>query len=223
MLDKYGMRELTADEGGLAPDVPDCETLFADAARAVESAGLALGDDICFAVDVAASEFFDEGRYLLDGPRLTSGELADQVIDWCHRYPIATVEDALAEDDWEAWTSLRSQLNPEVVLIGDDLLCTNQQRVERAVAANAANGLLLKVNQAGTLSRAMDALDAALGAGWSVTVSARSGETEDRWLADAAMGWAGDYIKVGSVRQSERLAKYNRLLEIEAGVSSFAG
>ena len=107
------------------------------------------------------------------------------------------------------------------MLIGDDLLCTSASRVEQAIATGAADGLLLKVNQAGTLSRAADALDAARAAGWAITVSARSGETEDRWLGDAAIGFAGDYIKVGSVRQSERLAKYNRLLEHEAGIGSF--
>lgn len=222
MLKKYGMRELTADEGGLAPDFTACEDLFADAVDAVEAAGLSLGDEICFAVDVAASEFFADGHYAIDGEQLSADELTEVITGWCARYPVMSIEDGLAEDDWAGWTRLRSALPTETILIGDDLLCTNVARIQRAVADDAANGLLLKVNQAGTLTAAVDALDAARAAGWSVTVSARSGETEDRWLADAAMGWAGDFIKVGSVRQSERLAKYNRLLEMAAGIGTYA-
>lgn len=220
ILDRYGMRELTADEGGLAPDFENCDALFENASAAVEASGLGLGTDIRFAVDVAASEFFNDGRYEIDGASITGDELVDTIVRWSTAHPIATIEDGLAEDDWDGWATLRGSLPEGVVLIGDDLLCTNAERVERAISSGAANGLLLKVNQAGTLSRATDALDAARAAGWSVTVSARSGETEDRWLADAAIGFAGDYIKVGSVRQSERLAKYNRLLEHAAGIGT---
>lgn len=218
VLERYGMRELTADEGGLAPAFESCGDLFRDAAEAVETTGRSLGHDIRFAVDVAASEFFDGGHYAIDGRRATAGELSAMICDWCSHYPIVGIEDGHAEDEW---TRLRADLPAEVVLIGDDLLCTNAARVERAASEGAADGLLLKVNQAGTLSAAIDALEAARRAEWSVTVSARSGETEDRWLADAAVGWAGDYIKVGSVRQSERLAKCNRLLEIEAGFATW--
>lgn len=221
ILRKYGMRELTADEGGLAPDFSSCADLFADAAEAVEAAGLDLGRDIAFAVDVAASEFFVDGGYHIDGELRTESELIDTIVAWCEDYPIISIEDGLAEDAWEGWSRLRAALADDVILIGDDLLCTNVDRVGRAVTEKAADGLLLKVNQTGTLSAAADALDTARDAGWSVTVSARSGETEDRWLADLAMGWAGDYIKVGSIRQSERLAKYNRLLEIAAGIRSY--
>ncbi len=219
VLRKYGMRELTADEGGLAPDFIRCVDLFIDAAEAVERTGLRLGDDIGFAVDVAASEFFDGTTYRIDGRNLDAAELIAVVSGWCADFPVVSVEDGLAEDQWQAWPQLRQRLPRNVVVIGDDLLCSNVERVDRAATSGAADGLLLKVNQAGTLSAAVDALDAARAAGWSVTVSARSGETEDRWLADAAMGWAGDYIKVGSVRQSDRLAKYNRLLELAAGIS----
>ncbi len=221
IADEYGMRELTADEGGLAPEFTSCDDLFVMAARAVESSGLSLGDDIRFAVDVAASEFFEDGRYLIDGESIDTGGMIDRIVGWSERFPLSTIEDGLAEDEWTAWTELRRAVAADIVIIGDDLLCTNTGRVERAIAETAADGLLLKVNQAGSLTRATDALDAARSAGWSVTVSARSGETEDRWLADAAIGWAGDFIKVGSVRQSERLAKYNRLLEYEAGIRTF--
>ena len=190
ILRRYGMRELTADEGGLAPDFEQCDALFENASAAVEAAGLSLGDDIRFAVDVAASEFLeDDGRYRMDGRSLSSDELAATIVRWTANHPIATIEDGLAEDDWSGWRDLRAALPDEVVLIGDDLLCTNAERVRRAIDGGAANGLLLKVNQAGTLTRAADALDAARSADWSVTVSARSGETEDRWLADTAIGF----------------------------------
>jgi enolase len=149
----------------------------------------------------------------VDGPGLIA------VLDgWCRRYPIVSLEDGLAEDDWDHWPRLREALGPGVLVIGDDLLCTNPGRVRRAAAAGAATGLLLKVNQVGTLTEAAEADRAARAAGWRVTVSARSGETEDDWLADLAVGWGGDQIKVGSVTHSERLAKYNRLLAIEAEV-----
>ena len=142
--------------------------------------------------------------------------MIDRVASWVQNYPIVSVEDGLAEDDWKNWPALRERIGPHALVLGDDLLCTNPQRIRRAIDAGAANALLLKVNQIGTLSEADDALRLAKNAGWRVTVSARSGETEDDWLADLAVGWGGDQIKVGSITQSERLAKYNRLLEIEA-------
>ena len=141
--------------------------------------------------------------------------MVDVLAEWCSRYPIVSLEDGLAEDDWDHWPRLRERLGSAVLVVGDDLLCTNTARVRRAAAAGAANGLLLKVNQVGTLTEAAEAYRAARAAGWQVTVSARSGETEDDWLADLAVGWSGDQIKVGSVTHSERLAKYNRLLAIE--------
>ncbi len=134
---------------------------------------------------------------------------------WLDCYPIVSVEDALAEDDWEHWPILRDAVGSRALVLGDDLLCTNPRRIRRAIEANAANALLLKVNQIGTLTEAAESLKLARHAGWQVTVSARSGETEDDWLADLAVAW-GDQIKVGSITQSERLAKYNRLLAIEA-------
>ncbi len=141
------------------------------------------------------------------------------VAGWIDRYPIVSVEDGLDEDDWEHWPLLCNRLAGRALVVGDDLLCTNPARIGRAVAMGAADTLLLKVNQIGTLTEALAAYRAARAAGWKVVVSARSGETEDDWLADLAVGWSGDYIKVGSVTQSERLAKYNRLLVIEAGTN----
>jgi enolase len=213
---KYAARALTADEGGLAPPFPTTEAMLADAVEAIAAAGLTPGRDVALAVDVAATHFYSDGRYHLDGRPLDSAGMIAVLTDWCRRYPIVSLEDGLAEDDWEHWPRLRAAVGPGVLVVGDDLLCTNPARVRRAAAAGAATGLLLKVNQVGTLTEAAEALRAARAAGWQVTVSARSGETEDDWLADLAVGWGGDQIKVGSVTHSERLAKYNRLLAIEA-------
>jgi enolase len=137
------------------------------------------------------------------------------VRSWVDRYPLVSVEDGLSEDDWDNWPALRTALNGRALTLGDDFLTTNPSRIERAVASGAANALLLKVNQIGTLTEAAQALHLARGAGWAVVVSARSGETEDDWLADLATGWRGDALKVGSITRSERLAKWNRLLAIE--------
>jgi len=208
-LDRYGMRELTADEGGLAPPFPDVEQMLADAAEAASERPVALS------IDVAASQFYDDGRYLLSERALDSNAMVEQLLDWIGRYPIVAVEDGLAEDDWEAWTTFRAAAADEVLVVGDDLLCTNPARIRRAVEDEAADALLLKPNQVGTLTLAAEAYALARGAGWRVIASARSGETEDDWLADLAVGWGADLVKIGSIRQSERLAKYNRLLAIE--------
>ncbi|MGE3308611.1 MAG: phosphopyruvate hydratase [Limisphaerales bacterium] len=213
---RYGARALVADEGGLAPPFPNSNAMLEDAVRAIESAGFVPGRQIALAVDVAASHFFDAGRYRLDGKQLTSEQMIEQLMGWRTRFPIVSFEDGLAEEQWEAWPGLCKALTPGTIVLGDDLLCTHPARIQRAIDARAATALLLKVNQIGTLSEALDARDRARQAGWSVTVSARSGETEDDWLADLAVGWRGDCIKVGSVTRSERLSKYNRLLAIEA-------
>ncbi len=138
-----------------------------------------------------------------------------RIAQWVEQHPIVSVEDGLAEDDWAAWPTLQEAIGGQSRVVGDDLLCTQTARIERAIESRAADTLLLKVNQVGTLSEAAEACRRARSAGWQVTVSARSGETEDDWLADLAVGWGGDQIKVGSITQSERLAKYNRLLAIE--------
>ena len=213
---KYGMRALTADEGGLAPPFPDAETMLADAVAAIRAAGLAPGRDVALALDVASSHFYRDGRYALGDESLDSAAMIARLGEWVERYPIVSVEDGLAEDDWAHWPALRTRLAGRALTLGDDLLCTNPDRIRRAIASGAADALLLKVNQIGTLSEAAEACRLARAAGWRVTISARSGETEDNWLADLAVGWGGDQIKVGSITQSERLAKYNRLLAIEA-------
>lgn len=213
---QYGTRALTADEGGLAPPFPSAEAMLDDAVTAIRAAGLAPGHDVALALDVAASHFYRDGCYHLDGAALDSTALIARLAGWVARYPIVSLEDGLAEDDWDHWPVLRTRLAGQSLVLGDDLLCTNPTRIARAVERRAADALLLKVNQIGTLTEAAQACRLARDAGWQVTVSARSGETEDDWLADLAVGWGADQIKVGSITQSERLAKYNRLLAIEA-------
>jgi enolase len=213
---RYGMRALTADEGGLAPPFATPEEMLALAVESIRRSGREPGVDVALAVDVASTHFHSHGRYRVGSRELDGAEMVELILEWIDRYPIVSVEDPLAEDDWPHWTELRRRASPGIRVLGDDLLCTRLDRISRAVESSAADALLLKVNQVGTLLEAADACRAARAAGWSVTVSARSGETEDDWLADLAVGWSADHIKVGSITQSERLAKYNRLLAIEA-------
>lgn len=213
---RYGMRALTADEGGLAPPFASAEAMLADAVEAIRNAGFEPGREVALAVDVASSHFYRGGYYHLGAEPLDSRGMIAQLLAWLDRYPIVSLEDGLAEDDWTHWPELRVGVAGRALVLGDDLLCTNPARIRRAIETGAADALLLKVNQIGTLSEAAEACQLARSAGWRVTISARSGETEDNWLADLAVGWAGDQIKVGSITQSERLAKYNRLLAIEA-------
>jgi enolase len=215
ILHKYGMRLLTADEGGLAPPCSSAEEMLGLAVEAIERAGYSPGKDIFLGIDVASTHFYKNRKYYLDAEVLGSAEMIRTISEWLDRYPILSVEDGLAEDDWENWPALCRTIAGRALTLGDDLLCTNPVRIKRAIAANACDALLLKVNQIGTLTEALEAYQQARAAGWSVTLSVRSGETEDNWAADLAVGWQADQFKNGSIRQSERLAKYNRLLEIE--------
>ncbi len=210
--DQYGMRLLTADEGGLAPPFQSSTEMFTEAVASIEQAGY---EDVVLTVDVAATHFYESGKYHIDDDILDSHSMTERVAEWCAKFPIISVEDGLADTDWNAWHDLYQQIGTNQMVLGDDLLCTNPERIRRAIKEQSANSLLLKVNQIGTLNEALEADHLARNAGWKVVVSARSGETEDDWLADLATGVAGDYIKVGSITQSERLAKYNRLLVIE--------
>jgi enolase len=213
---RYAAPALTADEGGLAPPFANSSEMLETAAEAVNAAGYQLGSEVTLAVDAAASHFVAAGgNYRLDDQVLSPSELIDTVCSWAERYPLVSVEDGLAEEDWTHWPVLRQKLGDRCLTLADDLTCTNPARIQRAIDTGAANALLLKVNQIGTLTEAREAYLLARSAGWRVSISARSGETEDNWLADLAVGWAGDFIKVGSITQSERLAKYNRLLQIE--------
>jgi enolase len=213
---RYGMRALVADEGGLAPDFASVEDAFEDAVTAIRAAGFEPGRDVALCIDVASSHFYADGRYAIGGRERTASEMVDLIATWLDRYPIVSVEDGLAEEDWAHWPLLRERIAGRALVLGDDFLATNPARIARAVDVGAANALLLKVNQIGTLTEAAEACRLAQAAGWAVVVSARSGETEDNWLSDLAIGWGGDQLKVGSITRSERLAKWNRLIVIEA-------
>ena len=215
VLQKFGMRLLTADEGGLAPPCTSAEQMLDLGVEVIERAGYAPGRDVFLGLDVAATHFYQDRRYRLDSEVLDSPEMIERIAKWIDQYPILSVEDGLAEDDWENWPRLRETIAGRALTLGDDLLCTNPDRIRRAVETNACDALLMKVNQIGTLTEALEAHQQARAAGWSVTLSVRSGETEDNWAADLAVGWQVDQFKNGSIRHSERLAKYNRLLEIE--------
>lgn len=215
ILQRYGMRLLRADEGGLAPPCSSPEEMIEAALEAIRKAGYEPGRDVALALDVASSHFYSERGYRLDEATISSERMIDKLQSWVAAYPIVSVEDGLAEDDWPAWPALCKSICPKALVVGDDLLCTNPARIRRAIAEKCCNALLLKVNQIGTLTEAAEAYRLAREAGWAVTLSVRSGETEDNWAADLAVGWGCDQFKNGSITQSERLAKYNRLLEIE--------
>jgi enolase len=213
---RYKSRPLTADEGGLAPPFTSSVEMLEVAAESIESAGYEPNRDVCLAIDVAASHFIQQnGQYRIDDRTLRPEEMIELLGAWSDQFQLVSIEDGLGEDDWAYWPLLRKRLGDKTLTLADDLTCTNPSRIERAIHNEAANALLLKVNQIGTVTEARTACLLARRAGWKISISARSGETEDNWLADLATGWAGDFIKVGSITQSERLAKYNRLLTIE--------
>jgi enolase 1/2/3 len=200
-----------ADEGGWGPRLPTNET-------ALDVMVEAIGDrQIAIAIDVASSHFYDDGKYELrtEGRSLTSAGMIDLLAGWTARYPIVSIEDGLAEDDWAGWQKVTIALGGKVQLIGDDLFATNPERLERGIRERAANAVLVKMNQIGTLTETFQVIDRARAAGFRAVISARSGETEDDFLADLAVASCAGQIKVGSITRSERLAKYNRLLEIE--------
>lgn len=219
ILREDGQRTLVADEGGFAPPLDDIHDAFSLLTDGVRRAGLVPGDDVHFGVDVAASHFYDTDRSVyrlesVDRP-LDSGEMVEWVRDWADRWPVISIEDPLAEDDWAAWADLTARIGDDVQIIGDDLIVTNRDRMTRALETSAANAVLVKPNQAGTLSRAIDVTSEALAAGISPVISARSGETCDTSIADLAVALGAGQIKIGSLARSERTAKYNRLLAID--------
>ena len=212
------------DEGGFAPSLPSNQAAIEVILRAIEKAGYRPGDDVAIALDPATSELVDAEasaaggrvRYRLarEGRTLASDELVDLWVDWATRYPIVSIEDGLAEDDWEGWRHLASRLGDRVQIVGDDLLVTNVSRIRRAIDEGAANAVLIKLNQIGTLTETMDAIALARRAGWAAIVSHRSGETEDTTIADLVVGMGTGQIKTGAPSRSERVAKYNRLVRI---------
>lgn len=214
-----GPAALVADEGGLAGHLASNESALALVTEGIALAGLAPGDQVALAVDIAANQLYEQGgayHLRVEGRSFSSSEWLSELGGWCQRYPIVSLEDVLAEDDWVGWQAAVRLLGDGRQLLGDDLFATQLDRLRRGVAEGSANAVLVKPNQAGTVTRAEAVLRAAQGAGLATVVSARSGDTEDSWLANLAVGWRSGQIKVGSTTRSERTAKWNRLLEIEA-------
>ncbi len=221
------------DEGGFAPSLRANEEAVELILEAIQKAGYTPGEDIYVALDPAASEFYQEGKYVLkkEGRTLTGPEMVEFYAGWVGKYPIISIEDGLAEDDWESWTLMMERLGEQIQIVGDDLLVTNVERVEKAIRLRACNALLCKVNQIGTLTETIAAVQLAQRAGWGVVVSHRSGETEDATIADLAVALNTGQIKTGAPCRSDRVAKYNQLLRIEedlgergryAGLGAFA-
>jgi enolase len=217
---------LVADEGGLGPPLSSNRMALELLMAGIERSGLAPGIDAAIAVDVAATQFFTTGHYHLaaENLRLDAARLIDELERWCDEFPIVSLEDPLAEDDWQGWANATSRFGTRLQLLGDDLFVTDMQRFERGIASGVANAILVKPNQTGTLSNARAIVERAQAAGYATVVSARSGDSEDPWLADLAVGWRAGQIKVGSLMRSERTAKWNRLLRIEQETGApFAG
>jgi len=216
------------DEGGFAPSLPSNKDAVEAILDAIAAAGYKAGKDCYIALDPAASELYENGRYVLarEGKTLTSAEMVDFYVKWCAAYPIISIEDGLAEDDWEGWQLLTKKLGDKVQIVGDDLYVTNVNRLNKGISLKASNSILIKLNQIGTLTETIEAVKKAQQVGWTAVVSHRSGETEDTTIADLCVGLKTGQIKTGAPCRSERTAKYNRLLRIEeelGGKAVYAG
>jgi enolase len=224
VLKAKGMNTAVGDEGGFAPDLGSNEEALQTIAEAVEKAGYELGRDIYLGLDVASSEFFANGTYALESEerKFTSAEFADFLAELAGRYPIASIEDGMAENDWDGWATLSRRLRDKIQLVGDDLFVTNTAILRQGIERNIANSILIKPNQIGTLTETLEAIAMATKAGYSAVVSHRSGETEDATIADIAVGTGATQIKTGSLCRSDRLAKYNQLLRIERSLGGKA-
>ncbi|MCK5375392.1 MAG: phosphopyruvate hydratase, partial [Alphaproteobacteria bacterium] len=205
------------DEGGFAPAIKSSTEALDFIIKSIEAAGYKPKDDVVIALDSASSEFFKDGKYNLEGEGkiLTSEEMVQYYKDLCENYPIVSIEDGMAEDDWEGWTALTAALGDKIQLVGDDLFVTNPKRLARGIEERSANAILIKVNQIGTLSETLEAIEMAKKAGFGIVLSHRSGETEDSTIADLAVATNAGQIKTGSLSRSDRIAKYNQLLRIE--------
>ena len=224
ILHQRGLSTGQGDEGGFAPELDANEDAMRLLVDAIERSGHQPGRDVFIALDPAASEFYRDGHYELTGEGLSlqAEELIDRWARWIARYPVISIEDGLAEDDWEGWRSLTSKLGKRVQLVGDDIFVTNVVRLRRGIESGAANSILIKLNQIGTLTETLETIATARGAGYSTVISHRSGETEDTFIADLAVATGAGQIKTGAPSRSERVAKYNRLLRIEEEVGSTA-
>ena len=224
LIDERGMPTTVGDEGGFAPDLSSNEAALALLVEAIDKAGYRAGEDIMLALDCAASEFHREGLYRFDSENrsLTAAQFTDLLAGWCDRYPIISIEDGMAEDDWDGWKLLTDRLGKRVQLVGDDVFVTNTRILKQGIAKGIANSILVKINQIGTLSETFAAITMANRAGYTAIVSHRSGETEDSMIADIAVGTNAGQIKTGSLSRSDRIAKYNQLLRIEEDLGDAA-
>ncbi len=216
VLHDKGLNTAVGDEGGFAPDLPSNEAAIEVILEAIARAGFKAGEDIMIAIDAASSEFYKNGKYELtsEGKSLSADELIDVFVDWCNKYPIVSIEDGLAEDDWDGWKRLTERLGDKIQLVGDDLFVTNTKILQQGIDKNIANSILIKVNQIGTLTETLEAMAMARKAGYTAVVSHRSGETEDTIIADLAVATGAGQIKTGSMSRSDRVAKYNQLIRI---------
>ncbi len=217
VLSKRGLSTTVGDEGGFAPDLSSNEQAVEVILQAIDDAGFRAGEDILLGLDVASSEFYSDGKYTLasENKVLDAEGFLDYLVPWFERYPIITMEDGMAEDDWEGWKLMTDTLGDRVQLVGDDLFVTNTSILQKGIEEETANSILIKVNQIGTLSETLAAIDMAKKAGYTAVISHRSGETEDTTIADLAVATSAGQIKTGSLSRSDRVAKYNRLMKIE--------
>jgi enolase len=226
VLKDHGYATLIGDEGGYAPALGSNAEAVEVILEAVEKAGYKAGEDVAIALDPAASEFYEEdsGLYNLrtEGKKLSSEEMVAFWKEWVDKYPIVSIEDGLAQDDWEGWTKMTAELGDRIQIVGDDLLVTNPERVRRGIREKAANSLLVKVNQIGSLTETIEAVETCQRAGWTAVTSHRSGETEDSTIADLAVALNTGQIKTGAPARSDRVAKYNQLLRIEETLGDMA-
>jgi enolase len=224
ILRKQGLATALGDEGGFAPNLPANEDAIKLLLEAVSAAGYEPGKDISIALDVASTEFYADGVYTLagEGRQFSSHEFADYLADLCDRYPIISIEDGMAEDDWDGWAYLTNKVGGRVQLVGDDLFVTNVERLSRGIKDGVANSILVKVNQIGTLTETLDAIELANRSGYTTVISHRSGETEDSTISDLAVATNAGQIKTGAPARSDRVAKYNQLLRIEEALGNTA-
>jgi len=221
-LKEAGYNTNVGDEGGFAPAVKSSDEALDFIIKSIEAAGYKPKEDVVIALDSASTEFFKDGKYHLEGEGkvLSSEEMVKYYEDLCNRYPIVSIEDGLAEDDWEGWSKLTAALGDKIQIVGDDLFVTNPKRLKQGIEEKAANAILVKVNQIGTLSETLEAIEMAKKAGFGIVISHRSGETEDSIIADLAVATNAGQIKTGSLSRSDRIAKYNQLLRIEEELDS---
>jgi len=224
LINDAGMSTAVGDEGGFAPSIGSHEAAIQLILQAIDKAGYTAGKQVALALDCAASEFFKDGKYHLAGENLTlaAADWTNMLSTWCDKYPIVSIEDGMAENDWEGWEHLTRQLGSKVQLVGDDVFVTNTVLLREGIRRGVANSILIKINQIGTLTETFAAIEMAKRAGYTAVVSHRSGETEDTTIADIAVGTNALQIKTGSLSRSDRIAKYNQLLRIEEDLGEIA-